>query len=288
MTNVFDQAADLVARLDKDRYFSVLFAPAQSRPHLYALLAYNLEIARVRDVVSDPFPGEVRLQWWRDVLEGARPGDAMSHPLAIAVLDTIERFALPADALVRMIDARIFDLYDDPMPSLDYLEGYAGETASALIQLSAIILCGGSDPGTGAAAGHAGVAYAITGLLRALPFHAARGQCYIPQDVLAQHGLTHSDVMQGQSSPALLAALAQMRGHAQRHLDALRALMPKVPIKAAPAFLSVSLVQPYLDRMAGPGYDPFRTIVDLPQWRKQIRLWSSARRARALARTRRD
>lgn len=287
MQEAYAHVAERVRQLDKDRYLAGLFAPAEARPHLYALLAFSAEIARVRDVVSDPLPGEVRLQWWSDLLHGEARGEASANPVAAALLDTIDRFRLPTAALVGLVEARVFDLYDDPMPTLNDLEGYAGETASALVQLSAIVLSGGRDPGTADVAGHAGVAYAMTGLLRAVGFHAARGQVYLPADLLARHGASPADLLAGRVTPALSAALEEMRGHARRHLDRTRALIASVPLETAPAFLPVALIEPYLKRMERRGYDPFRTLVDMPQWLKQVVLWRAAGKARRAAAQRR-
>jgi phytoene synthase len=146
----------LIRDVDKDRYLASLFAPAASRPHLFALYAFSFEVSRVREVVSEPLPGEVRLQWWRDALSGPSQGSSQSNPVSMALLDTIERFRLPVAPLVALIDVRIFDLYDDPMPTVAELEGYCGETCSALIRLASLILAGGEDPGGAEAAGHAG------------------------------------------------------------------------------------------------------------------------------------
>ena len=66
---------------DRDRYLADLFAPADARPHLFALHAFNVEIARVRGKVSEPMPGEIRLQWWREHLRGEHGGSRWRpHP----------------------------------------------------------------------------------------------------------------------------------------------------------------------------------------------------------------
>ena len=279
--DAYAHCADLVRDADKDRFLAALFAPEPARRGLLALYAFNVEVSRVRDRVSEPLPGEIRLQWWRDAIsaegDGGGPGDAAANPVAAALLDTISRHRLPRQAFLDLLEARVFDLYDDPMPSLNDLEGYAGETSSALIQLGCIVLAGGDDPGTAEAAGHAGVAYALTGLLRALPFHATRGQIYVPKDMLARHGADAADVRRGRATPAVRAALAELRGAARRHLAETRERMSSVPQAALPAFLPVALVEPYLDRMDRV-QDPFRTPVEIPQWRRQLRLWRQARR----------
>jgi len=269
----FAHCESLVRDGDPDRYWASLFAPADKRPSLHALYAFSFEIARVRQSVREAMVGEIRVQWWRDALQGEARGDVRANPVAAALDDTIVRFRLPRQALVDLIDARVFDLYEDLMPSLHDLEGYCGETSSRLIRLASIVLADGRDPGGADAAGHAGVAYAVTGLLRAFPWHARAGQVYIPQDVLARHGVVREDIVKGRGGPGLLSALADMRAIARRHRDQARTLKSTVPPEVRPAFQPLALVEPYLRAMERRGYDPFTTVVDLPQWRRLAALW---------------
>ena len=113
----------------------------------------------MRDSVREAMLGEIRLQWWRDALQGEARGDVRANPVAAALDDTIVKFRLPRQALVDLIDARIFDLYDDPMPSLNDLEGYCGETSSSLFRLATHHPGRRLRSGQADAAGHAGVAY---------------------------------------------------------------------------------------------------------------------------------
>lgn len=269
----FAHCEALVRDADPDRYWASLFAPADKRPYLHALYAFNYEIARVRESVREAMLGEIRLQWWRDALQGEARGDVRANPVAAALDDAIVKFRLPRQSLVDLIDARMFDLYDDPMPTLNDLEGYCGETSSSLIQLSSIILNDGKDPGTADAAGHAGVAFAITGLLRAFPLHARQGQLYMPVDILARHGVVREDIVSGRGGPGLKGALADMRAIARRHLDQVKTLRATIPTAAEPAFRVLALVEPYLKAMEKREYDPLHTPVDLPQWRKIWALW---------------
>jgi phytoene synthase len=262
---------------DEDRWRASLFAPRAARPHLHALYAFGLEIARVREQVSDPMPGEIRHQWWRDAIGAdAVPADA-AHPVAAALLDTVARFSLPRSALLAVIEARGFDLYDDPMPTLADLEGYAGETSSAMMRLASLILAGGGDPGGAEACGHAGVAYALAGLMRALPWHARRGQLFLPKDVLDRHGVTRDDVVRGRGGPGLAGALAELRSEARARLRdhaALRpSLAPAVRVACAPA----ALVEPWMRALERRGVDPLRDVVDVPPIVKMWRLWRFAR-----------
>ena len=262
---------------DRDRWLAGLFAPAGARPHLYALTAFSYEVGRLREVTRTPLAGEMRLQWWREALIGEGRGEVAGHPVAAALIDTIGQFHLPTQPFDDLLAARAFDLYDDPMPSLNDFEGYCGETSSVLFRLDALILGQGRDPGGADAAGHAGVAYAMTGLLRALPLTSARGQVYLPADLLARHELSREDIVGKRDSPALRAALAELRGHARRHLGEARARLRQLPSEIAPAFLALAYLPLYLARMERARYAPFETIIEAPQWRRQWALWRAAR-----------
>lgn len=280
MSDAFDHCEELVRAGDKDRFLATLFAPQKYRRPLHALYAFNLEIARIRETAHEPMPGEIRLQWWRDVLGGAGRGEVSAHPVAAALRETVVRYRLPPKMLEDLIDARTFDLYDDPMLSLAELELYAVRTSSALIEMAARILSDGKD-GAGDLAGHAGIAYAMAGLLRAMPIHAARRQLYLPQDVLERHGARAEDVFARQATTELRAALAELRLRARRHLTAAVNLAAAAPASIAPALLPAALVRPALDRMERRSYQPFKPS-DIPQWRRQWILWRAARRRTAL------
>jgi 15-cis-phytoene synthase len=262
---------------DRDRWLAGLFAPAEARAHLYALTAFSYEVGRLRDFVREPLAGEMRLEWWREALTGAGRAEVAGNPVAAALNDTIVRFSLPLPAFDNLLSARGFDLYDDPMPSLNDLEGYCGETCSVLFRLGALILGEGRDLGGADAPGHAGVAYAMVGLLRALPLTSARGQVYLPADILARHGVSAADIVARRDSPGLRAVLAELRGHARRHLDAARGFIAQGPSEIAPAFLSLATLPLYLARMERKPYAPFGAIVEASQWRRQWALWRAAR-----------
>src|SRR5215471_8048618 len=198
MPDAFVYCENLVHAGDKDRWLASLFAPADRREHLHALYAFNMEIARVRELAREAMAGEIRLQWWREVLAGTRPGEAAANPVAQALLETIARHDLPLQTFLDLIEARAFDLYNDPMPSLDAFAGYGRRTAAGLIELAARVLA--RDHGVGELAGAAGLAYASTGLLRAFALHASRGQIYLPADVLARHGADVSDILAGRTT----------------------------------------------------------------------------------------
>ncbi len=276
----YEEARQIVRRYDKDRYSACLFAPPDRRKHLFALYAFGAEVARVREIVSDPLPGEIRHQWWRDLIEGEVRGDAGGNPIAAALLRTIEDNKLPRKPLCDLIEARSFDLYDDPMPTWLDLEGYCGETSSALIMLAAMILSPQNQPACADAAGHAGVAFAMTGLLRSFPWHAARGQIYLPVELIKQKGLSRAELLNGQASALLRETLGDVRARVREHMTKTRQLIRTVRPEIAPAFLHVAMVETYLKRMELPDYDPFRTVVELGDLKRMYVMWRQSRIAR--------
>ena len=257
----YNECENILQARERDLWLCALFAPSPQRPHLMALYAFAHEIARVADLVRDPMPGEIRLQWWREALMGEREGEMLAHPLAAAIRETILRHRLPAQALFDLIDARTFDLYHDPMADRAQLAAYCGATHGAVTRLACLILAApGDDPGGANACGHAGVALGVTAILRSYAWHHSRGRAFIPADALGRGD-----------------AFAEMRALAREHralaMKALDALAPAVRKLLAPAFLPLALVEPYLRQMEKRGYDPATSAVEVPQWRRQWALW---------------
>ncbi|MAS12957.1 MAG: phytoene/squalene synthase family protein [Nitratireductor sp.] len=277
MTDWHQYVVSLVRDTDPDRYLSVLYAPEEKRSALFALYAFNAEVAGIRDRVSEALPGEVRLQFWRDVLMAQTASEsAEGSPLAVALLEAVRSHQLPVQPLLDLLEARIFDLYDDPMPSRNDLEGYCGETASALIQLAALVL----DPPAAArfseVAGHAGCAQAIAGLLRMLPIHRRRGQCYIPADLLAAAGTTREALLSGEDNAGSVRALAAMIALGRHHVTRFEEGAKDLPTSLRSAFLPAGLSSTYLDRLEIGGEAVLDEIVSLPLWRRH---WLMLKRA---------
>lgn len=277
MQDNFAYCAELVRAADRDRYLAALFAPAAHRGALFALHAFNSEVARVREAAREPLPGEIRLQWWSEVLRGERDGEAAANPVASALRKTITRHGLDAAALMDLIEAHRFDLYNEPMQTIADLEDYARRTSSVLFFLAAEIL-GGID--VKEAAEPAGIAYGIVALLRSFPLHAARGQLYVPLELLERHNVQTSEVLAGRTSPDLKAALGELRELARRHLAVVRQGLVDLPQQALPAFLPVALVDQSLKRL--DRCDAFLPT-EIPPWRRQWLIWRAARNPARIA-----
>jgi phytoene synthase len=267
---------DAVRRADHDRYLSVLYAPQDKRDALFALYAFNAEIATVRDRIREALPGEVRLQWWRDTLAAPAGEDETGQPIADALKAAIARHGLPRSAFENYLEARIFDLYNDPMPSRTDLEGYCGETASALIQLAAMVLDPAQAPRFAELAGRAGCAQAMVGLLLLLPIHRARGQCYVPAEILTAVGSSPQEFLSGDGGQGALHAVDAMIALAREHLAAFEKDAAALPPQLRPAFLPLSVTEAFLGKMVGNGRSLLEGNIKLSLIRRHWLFWRRA------------
>lgn len=251
---------------DRDRYYATLLLPPGPREAVAALYAFNADIASVRDRAKEPAAGEIRLQWWADALGGQGHGNVRQNPLADALLEVITEYGLPIPPFTRMVAARRFDLYQDPMPDTATFEGYAGETTSALYQLAAMILNGGRPVEPGDAAGHLGVAHALVGHLRAFGHNASQGRIFLPWDVFEVCGVDEGEVLAGQMSEGLAVALTRFAEMAREHLDKAATAIARLPRDLRAAFAPVAVLRQQVHRL--PLETPFQRHDDIADWRK--------------------
>ncbi len=202
--------------IDRETYLAMLYLAADKREEIATLWAFNAEIGRIRDIVSEPVPGEIRLQWWREVLAGDRTSEGASHPIAGALVELIKKYDLQVEALDNLLEARIFDLYNDPMPDRTTLEGYLGETRSIVFQM-ALQIHMGVEPENGDAAGHAGVAMGIAQILRHMALHRQRGQIYVPADILKSSGLSPTEFAASEVPTGIERVIAAMTALGREH-----------------------------------------------------------------------
>ncbi|MCG5242619.1 phytoene/squalene synthase family protein [Azospirillum doebereinerae] len=269
-----------VRKYDNDHFLAGLFAPADRREPLFALHAFNLEIAKTREVVSEPILGQMRLQFWRDGIEavygdGPVPRHEVMDPLAQAA----KSLGLSRALFDRLIDAREADLDDTPPADLTCLVNYAEVTGAPLVQLALEIL-GVRDEATHAAGRHVGIAYALTGILRAVPFLARQHRQLLPADLMAKHGARSEDLFELRSTPELRPVIGDVALVVRKHLREARALRRSVPRAALPALLPAVLAELHLAVVAREGNDVFAPRVLLPNPFRQLRLGWAALRGR--------
>jgi NADH dehydrogenase [ubiquinone] 1 alpha subcomplex assembly factor 6 len=248
--------ADQVRCFDRDRFLTGLAAPPARRGDLFALYAFNLEIAKTAEVVSEAMIGRIRLQWWRDAIGEAYDGRPKDHAILTALAAAIRERDLTQAYFERLIDAREKDLEDWQPASLGEMEAYAQETSVPLLLLALEILGHDSAPAR-AIAEPLGVAWALTGLLRAVPFLARRKRQILPRDMMAAGGVLVRDLMELRSSAALNAVVEAVAARARERLTEARQVRPRPPRSAHSALLISSLAQGHLASLRRAGYDPF-------------------------------
>jgi phytoene synthase len=281
-----EAAADLVKLRDRDRYWSTLFARPSRRHGLLALYAFNAALVHIVGSVSEPMVGQIRLQWWRDAIDLAAPGTKTGHPVADALTAVILEQNLPKARFIELVDAHTPELLGDPPADIQALKAALHATEGTVFELAASILSDSSDAGGNGneamrkAAGHAGLAYGLTQALRTVPLQLSRHKLLLPPSYFESRGVNLAALYRGKANASFGAALADLRGAANRALHQFRALAPELDPAVWPAFLPLTLVKPYLKAMAAPSFDPLHSAVSLNPARKFWRIWRAARRQR--------
>jgi phytoene synthase len=267
---------EIVRKADYDRYLSSLFAPQALLGHLLTLYAFNHDVAKTAESVSQPIAGQIRLQWWRDRIAELYGGADLDHRLANALGEVIAEHDLPRELFDDLIDARENDLEEAPFDDVASLEAYADATSGNLMRLAARVL--GAGDSLDRPAGQLGVAYALTGLGRALPYHAARRRLMLPRDRVAEFGLSIEDLFSGVADPGLPVLIAELAQAARTHFRAVAE--GRVSRKILPALLPGALVPLYLRVLTRPGFDPFRDPTDVAVHRRQLAMLRAMIRSR--------
>jgi phytoene synthase len=181
-----DAIAALVRRHDPDRFLTALFAPADWRDALLTLYAFNHELARAREVASDPTLALIRLHWWREVVEGTRKRHEVASPLS----DVIAQGLLVPDDLLAIIAAREQEA-GDGIETLEEWRSWLLAGAGGL-SVAAARLLGAADAESFRGLG---AAYGAAGILRGATVLAAQGRCLLPHDLLARHGVSPEEAI---------------------------------------------------------------------------------------------
>jgi phytoene synthase len=233
-------------------YRKTLFAQPERREDLFTLYAFNTEIARIRETVSEPMLGQIRLQWWRDTMDRVCAGDPAHHPLADQLSELILRQSLPRPLFDRLIEARELDMQDQPPESLAQLKLYVEDSSAGLSALAALVL-GGEDAATEQAARHVGQAWGLVGLLRAHAFIVKTRRLYLP---VKEKGLDIEEVLAGEAPAGLIELAEQIAATAAGHIATARKLRREVSRAALPALLPAKLADGYLAGLRKARFNP--------------------------------
>lgn len=271
----------LVRDRDRDRYLCALLAPAPYRNSLFALYALNAEIADIGTSVSEPLIGQMRLRWWLDNLESIYNGSPPQHPAATALSEVISRTHLPRTLLERMIEARERDLEDRAFESIADMETYAEGVSSTLIELSFCAMDYLNDNAR-LTAHHLGIAWTLTGILRAIPYHLTRGRLLLPADLLEKHTFDRQAFLdhgyRGTPPVGLTAVISEIKTKAYTHLSHSRSAWSEGQRRYISPALLGTLANGYLMELSQANDDPFQLRFQRtgPRVRDMLKLkWAS-------------
>lgn len=262
MNQNLSHAALSVKDNDPDRFLLSMMMPADIRADLLTLFAFNHEIAKTREVVSETMLGQIRLKWWQEAIKAYYDtGVALEHDILRGLCDVIARRKLAYDDFEMMIYAREFDLEDVLPGNLEGLANYCDFTLSPLMRVVMQIM------GEGAKTGHVPVQavsinYAIAGLLRAVPFHAHHNRCYMPEDLMQRYGQDKHGLYAGKISPDFPKLVKDVAG------------LYAGGLKPANRFLKASnhLAQIYMTQLKSCQYNVFDPRMRLDPPMKVLRL----------------
>ncbi|MBI1301057.1 MAG: phytoene/squalene synthetase [Alphaproteobacteria bacterium] len=202
---------ELVRKHDPDRFLISMFAPADVREDLWALFAFNHEIAKTREIVSDTTLGLIRLQWWRDALKDIYEGkDAPEHEILKPLAAAIKKHNLPKEDFETLIYAREFDLEDVLPGNMEGLLNYADFTTTPILK-QALRICG-DDPEQHVIQPVA-TNYTLAGIIRATSFLIHHGRYLLPEDLMNKYYLTRENLMSEKKRPHLIALVKEVADH---------------------------------------------------------------------------
>jgi NADH dehydrogenase [ubiquinone] 1 alpha subcomplex assembly factor 6 len=266
-------------RRDPDRWLAALFAPAERRDAVLALLLFNQELARIPETVSQPMAGMIRYQWWREVVEEAAEGRPRAHPVVRALAPPLAERRLDPARLLALVDARENELELPPPADMAALEAHAAATAGGL-QAAVLELLGGAGEPWEPPVRRVGTAFGLLGILRALAFQARRQRVLLPENLLREAHLSRTDLLETGASEGLARVVERIAQHATALLDEARSHSSPAPRQLMAAFLPGVLARSYARRLASLGGDPVRAAALRPPATAPLRLLAAYLRGR--------
>jgi phytoene synthase len=232
---------ETLRRHDPDRFLTVLFAPPERRETLITLFAFNHELARARDVASQTLLALIRLQWWREVVEG----EAKPHEVATPLFAMIADGRLDRATLLTLIEAREIEV-DGDFPTMEAWARWLLAGAGGLAVAAGLAL-GVTEPRLLAGLRLRGASYGVAGMLRSRFVLARQGRAPWPGDLLAARGLSPEDAMAIPGEPEMVAVFETLAEQGRAWLRE-AATLPPVPRPAMAAALPAVLARRDLRR----------------------------------------
>ncbi|XP_028392334.1 NADH dehydrogenase (ubiquinone) complex I, assembly factor 6-like [Dendronephthya gigantea] len=248
---------NLVRQYDFENYLCCLLVNKQRRPAIFAIRAFNVEIAKICDSTTVETIGKMKIQFWRDTLDSIfTKGNCPDHPVSKMLQNAVEDYNLSKHWFTRILDGREENLHDNPFSNIEDLENYAEKTISSILYLTLEGL-GVKDTNADHCASHLGKAIGIVTLLRSTLYHAKSRRVLWPSDVLIQQQLSQEDVLRGKNLPAIKEATYQLASRAHVHLNKARALSSGVPKLGFRSFLPAVSCNSFLESLQQADFEIF-------------------------------
>lgn len=277
LADAYAHCAALARAQARDQWLGALYASASARGALFALASFDAEIRNVLKRAPNPTLAAIRLAWWREAIAGERPDEAAGNPVTLALLAAIEAYALPRAWLEAMLDARLHEIAPDDDFDLAAFRAFADEREGARLRLAARIAAGGQDLDRAHAHAPAGMALALTRLVKELPYKAGSAPTLIPGDAAARHGASAAEFDARRLSPGVVAVCAELRGLARSELAEAERRLKGLSPAILPAFIPLAPLRLELDRLDGNAERPFESAGEVSPLRRQWAIWRWAR-----------
>jgi NADH dehydrogenase [ubiquinone] 1 alpha subcomplex assembly factor 6 len=255
--------AALVRERDHAAFVWAAQLPPAQRAPVFALRAFDLEVAAAADAARGEMAAMLRYQWWRDAVNAVyrragAPAPEGQSPVVAAL--GAAAHGLTRYRLQRIVSAREEDaVREGAPPTLAALDAHADGTAGQLLALQAEAAGGGGGAAAEAAVAAAGRAVGLAAALRDTVPAARRGRVRLPADLLERHGVALPDLLAGRvgALSGLPGAAAEVAAAAAESLAEARARRRDVPRAARPMLLPVVAAEDYLRALRAQGHDPF-------------------------------
>ncbi|KAI8082412.1 isoprenoid synthase domain-containing protein [Thamnidium elegans] len=273
MQNALQYCKDSVRQRDYEGYLCVPFFPADKRNTQYAIRAFNVELASIRENVSKTEIGKMRMQFWKDTVDQIYAGNPPQQPIALALAEALKTSTMSSMWMKRIITERTSNLDDHQFMTIKDMETYSENTQSSLLYLQLESL-GVKDVSADHVISHIGKMIGISTFLRSLPFHVSQKRLVLPAEITAKYDIVQENVFRGEID-GMEDAVYDVATAAYDQLLTARSLMAQVPDAAFPALLAAVPHIKYLENLEKSNFNVFDVKLQKKDWKLPLIMWKS-------------
>ncbi|XP_002735300.2 NADH dehydrogenase (ubiquinone) complex I, assembly factor 6-like [Saccoglossus kowalevskii] len=269
---------DVVKKHDYENFLCTLLLPKNARTATFALRAFNVDVATVKDNTSDIKIAQMRMQFWKETINEIYQGSPRQTPIACELHRAVASHKLSKRWFSRIIEERERNLHDKAHASLEDVENSAEKTTSSLLYLILETL-GLKDVNADHAASHIGKSHGIVTLLRSTPHHASRRRVYLPMEILIKYGVSQEQILRGKTEQNLKDAVFEIASQANSHLQKAQSMKKEIPKEAYSAFLLTTPIEIYLKKIQQSDFDVFHPTLQQKNTMLPFKLWTKSMRS---------